>query len=35
MARHRLVKNLDLDDELDDFDGVEDYEDETFENTGA
>jgi len=25
MSRHKLVKNLDLDDELDDFDGGEDY----------
>ena len=28
MSRHKLVKNLDLDDELDDFDGGEDYDDE-------
>jgi len=27
MSRHKLVKNLDLDDELDDFDGGEDYDD--------
>lgn len=27
MSRHKLVKNMDLDDELDDFDGGEDYED--------
>lgn len=27
MSRHKIVKNLDLDDELDDFDGGEDYED--------
>jgi elongation factor 1 alpha-like protein len=26
MSRHKLVKNLDLDDELDDFDGGEDYD---------
>jgi len=26
MSRHKLVKNLDLDDELDDFDGEEDYD---------
>jgi elongation factor 1 alpha-like protein len=27
MSRHKLVKNLDLDDELDDFDGeYDDYE---------
>jgi elongation factor 1 alpha-like protein len=25
MSRHKLVKNLDLDDELDDFDGGVDY----------
>lgn len=25
MSRHKIVKNLDLDDELDDFDGGEDY----------
>lgn len=25
MSRHKLVKNLDLDDELDDFDGGDDY----------
>lgn len=27
MSRHKLVKNLDLDDELDDYDGGEDYGD--------
>ena len=27
MSRHRLVKTMDLDDELDDFDGGEDYDD--------
>jgi hypothetical protein len=27
MSRHKIVKNLDLDDELDDFDGGEDYDD--------
>lgn len=27
MSRHKLVKNLDLDDELDDFDGGENYDD--------
>jgi len=26
MSRHKLVKNIDLDDELDDFDGGEDYD---------
>ncbi|TAQ87088.1 hypothetical protein B7494_g4603 [Chlorociboria aeruginascens] len=26
MSRHKLIKNLDLDDELDDFDGGEDYD---------
>jgi hypothetical protein len=26
MSRHKLVKNLDLDDELDDYDGGEDYD---------
>lgn len=25
MSRHKLVKNLDLDDELDDYDGRDDY----------
>jgi hypothetical protein len=25
MSRHKIVKNLDLDDELDDFDGGDDY----------
>lgn len=28
MSRHKLVKNLDLDDELDDFDGGEEYADD-------
>lgn len=28
MSRHKLVKNLDLDDELDDYDGGEDYDDD-------
>lgn len=28
MSRHKLVKNLDLDEELDDFDGGDDYGDE-------
>lgn len=28
MSRHKNVKNLDLDDELYDYDGGEDYEDE-------
>jgi hypothetical protein len=27
MSRHKMIKNLDLDDELDDFDGGEDYDD--------
>jgi elongation factor 1 alpha-like protein len=27
MSRHKLVKAMDLDDELDDFDGADDYED--------
>lgn len=26
MSRHKLIKNMDLDDELDDFDGGEDYD---------
>lgn len=26
MSRHKLIRNLDLDDELDDFDGGEDYD---------
>jgi elongation factor 1 alpha-like protein len=25
MSRHKIVKNLDLDDELDDYDGGDDY----------
>lgn len=28
MSRHKIVKNLDLDDELDDYDGGDDNEDE-------
>jgi hypothetical protein len=28
MSRHKLVKNLDLDDELDDYDGGEEYGDD-------
>jgi hypothetical protein len=28
MSRHKLVKNLDLIDELDDYDGGEDYDDD-------
>lgn len=32
MSRHKLVKNLDLDDELDDFDGGEEYDED---GTGA
>ena len=28
MSRHKIIKNMDLDDELDDFDGGEDYEDD-------
>lgn len=28
MSRHKIVKNLDLDDELDDYDGGEDYAEE-------
>lgn len=27
MSRHKIVKNLDLDDELDDYDGGDDYDD--------
>jgi elongation factor 1 alpha-like protein len=27
MSRHRIVKNLDLDDELDDYDGGDAYDD--------
>lgn len=26
MSRHKIVKNMDLDDELDDYDGGEDYD---------
>lgn len=35
MSRHKLVKTLDLDEELDDFDGIGDYdngEERTFSN---
>jgi hypothetical protein len=28
MSRHKIVKNMDLEDELDDFDGGEDYDDD-------
>lgn len=28
MSRHKLVKNLDLDDEMDDYDGGEEYADD-------
>ena len=28
MSRHKILKNMDLDDELDDFDGGEDYDDD-------
>ena len=28
MSRHKLVKNLDLEDELDDYDGGEEYADD-------
>jgi elongation factor 1 alpha-like protein len=28
MSRHKLIKNLDLDHELDDYDGGEDYDDD-------
>jgi hypothetical protein len=33
MSRHKLVKNLDLDNELDAFDGGEDYDDEEAEGS--
>jgi len=33
MSRHRLVKTMDLDDELDDFDGGEDYDNGEEEGT--
>ena len=29
MSRHKLVKTLDLDEELEDFDGGDDYENES------
>ena len=32
MSRHKIVKNMDLDDELDDFDGGEDYDDGSGDN---
>ena len=32
MSRHKIVKNMDLDDELDDFDGGEDYDDDGGDN---
>lgn len=36
MSRHKIVKNLDLDDELDDFDGGDDYDyDYGAEETGG
>ena len=35
MSRHKLVKNLDLDDELDDFDGGEDYDDDGAGDEGS
>lgn len=28
MSRHKIVKNMDLDDEMDDYDGGEDYADD-------
>jgi elongation factor 1 alpha-like protein len=28
MSRHKLVRNMDYDEELDDFDGGEDYDDD-------
>lgn len=31
MSRHKIVKNLDLDDELDDYDGGDDYADDITE----
>lgn len=31
MSRHKLVKNMDLDDEMDDFDGGEEYEEDVVE----
>ena len=34
MSRHRLVKNLDLDGELEDYDGGDDYGDEDGESYG-
>lgn len=35
MSRHKLVKSLDLDDELEDYDGGDDYGDEDGESYGA
>jgi hypothetical protein len=32
MSRHKIVKNMDLDDELDDYDGGEDYDDDGGDN---
>ena len=32
MSRHKIVKNMDLDNELDDFDGGEDYYDDGDDN---
>lgn len=32
MSRHKMVKNMNLDDELDDFDGGEGYEDDGGDN---
>lgn len=34
MSRHQIVKNLDLDDELDEFDGGDDYADDSEEGMG-
>lgn len=33
MSRHKIVKNMDLDDEMDDYDGGEDYADDGAEGS--
>lgn len=35
MSRHKLIKNLDLEDELNDYDGVEEYDEEEVEGVST
>ena len=35
MSRHKLVKNLDLDEELDDYDGGDPYDDDDDDDDSA